>query len=51
MGTNSEIQKDIDSAMKDLPEECRGFLQVSGMTYEVDTHVKSTVIKDEEGIF
>ena len=31
--------------------ECGGFLQVSGVTYEIHTYIPSTVQKDEKGVW
>ena len=31
--------------------ECGGFLQVSGITYEIHTYIASTVQKDEKGVW
>lgn len=32
-------------------DECGGFLQVSGLTYEIHTYIKSTVQKDDKGVW
>ena len=34
-----------------LPAESGAFLQVSGITYEIDLNVDSSVVKDENGFF
>ena len=34
-----------------MTKECGGFLQVSGLTYEIHTYIKSTVQKDEKGVW
>ncbi|MFQ9514675.1 MAG: bifunctional metallophosphatase/5'-nucleotidase [Eubacterium sp.] len=33
------------------PEECGGFIQTSGMTYDINTDIKSSVKVDEYGMF
>ena len=33
------------------PRECGGFLQVSGLTYEIHTYIDSTVQKDDKGVW
>lgn len=38
-------------ADEDVTKECGGFLQVSGLTYEIHTYIKSTVQKDEKGVW
>ena len=39
------------SNARNLPEENGGFLQVSGLTYDIDTWKESPVIMDEQGTF
>lgn len=41
----------LEMAARSLPGESGGFAQVSGMQYEIDTHVVSSVRLDADGIF
>ena len=41
----------LEMAARNCPEENGGFLQVSGMTYTIDTSVKSGVTLDDKGNF
>lgn len=41
----------LEFGAKFLPEESGGFLQVSGLTYEINTALPSTVEVDENGMF
>lgn len=46
-----KIKDALEMASKDCPEENGGFLQVSGLTYTIDTSVKSSVKLDDKGNF
>ena len=48
--TGQEILDALEWGAKNAPEESGGFLQVSGLTYEIDTTVDSTCTSDENGM-
>ena len=49
--TGQQIKDALEMASKDCPTENGGFLQVSGLTYTVDTYIPSSVKVDEKGNF
>lgn len=49
--TGQQIKDALEMASKDSPEESGGFLQVSGLTYTIDTSVPSSVVLDDKGNF
>ncbi len=49
--TGQQILDALEWCSKAVPGESGGFMQVSGMTYEIDVNVDSTVIADENGMF
>ena len=49
--TGQKIKDALEMASRDYPEECGGFLQVSWLTYTIDTSVKSSVRLDDKGNF
>ncbi|MCD8170012.1 MAG: 5'-nucleotidase C-terminal domain-containing protein, partial [Clostridiales bacterium] len=49
--TGQKIKDALEMTSRDYPEECGGFLQVSGLTYTIDTSVKSSVRLDDKGNF
>ena len=49
--TGQQIKDTLEMASKDCPTENGGFLQVSGLTYTVDTSIPSSVKVDEKGNF
>ena len=50
--SGQQILDALEWGARDSDEaECGGFLQVSGITYEIHTYVKSTVQKDEKGVW
>lgn len=49
--TGQTIKDALEMASRDCPEENGGFLQVSGLTYTIDTSVKSSVKLDDKGNF
>ena len=49
--TGAQILDALELGCKDLPGERGGFLQVSGMSYEVDVAIPSTVEMDSNGMF
>lgn len=49
--TGQEILDALEMGARVVPSESGGFLQVSGLTYAIDTKVKSTVEMDENGMF
>lgn len=46
-----QIKDALEMASRNCPEESGGFLHVSGMTYTIDTSVKSGVTRDDKGNF
>ena len=49
--TGQQIKDALEMASRDYPGECGGFLQVSGLTYTIDTSVPSSVVTDVKGTF
>ena len=49
--TGQQIKDALEMASRNCPEESGGFLQVSGLTYTIDTSVKSGVQTDDKGNF
>ncbi|MBQ3155306.1 MAG: bifunctional metallophosphatase/5'-nucleotidase [Clostridia bacterium] len=49
--TGQQIQDALEFGAKDVPSEFGGFLQVSGMTYEIHTYIPSSVKMDEAKMF
>ena len=49
--TGQQILDALEWGARVVPEENGGFLQVSGLTYEINTSVASTVTQDENGMF
>ena len=49
--TGQQIQDALEFGAKDVPSELGGFLQVSGMTYEIHTYIPSSVKMDEAKMF
>lgn len=49
--TGQEILDALEMAARVAPEENGGFLQVSGLTYTIDTAVASTVVVDDKSMF
>ena len=49
--TGQQILDALEWGARALPAENGGFLQVSGLTYEIDVNVPSTCTSDENGIF
>ncbi len=49
--TGQEIMDALEFSVKDLPGEFGGFLQVSGMTFEIHTYLPSPVVMDEAKMF
>ena len=49
--TGQKIKDALEMGARDYPEECGGFLQVSGLTYTIDTYVKTSVKLDDKGNF
>lgn len=48
--TGQEILDALEWGARSVPDENGGFLQVSGLTYEIDTTVESTCTSDENGM-
>lgn len=49
--SGQKIKDALEMASKNCPQESGGFLHVSGLTYTIDTSVKSSVQLDEKGNF
>ena len=49
--TGQQILDALEWGAKDYPSENGGFLHVSGMTYDIDISVTSTVQKDDKGVW
>ena len=49
--TGQKILDALEYAVKDVPSEFGGFLQVSGMTFEIHTYIPSSVKMDENKMF
>lgn len=49
--TGQQILDALEHGARMNPEECGGFLQVSGLTYEIHNYLKSPVITDSMEIF
>lgn len=49
--TGQEILDALEWGARVVPDESGGFLQVSGLTYEIHTYLPSTTTKDERGMF
>ena len=49
--SGQQILNALEMGARTTPDETGGFLQVSGMTYDIDTTVPSTVVTDENGMF
>ena len=49
--TGQTILDALEMGVKELPAESGGFIQVSGLTYEIDVSVESTVVTDDYGSF
>lgn len=49
--TGQQVKDALEMGARYCPEEGGGFLQVSGMTYTIDTSVKSGVTLDDKGNF
>ncbi len=49
--TGQQIMDALEHGAKEYPENSGGFLQVSGLTYEINAWIESPVIVDEMGSF
>ncbi|MGN0777986.1 MAG: bifunctional metallophosphatase/5'-nucleotidase [Aristaeellaceae bacterium] len=49
--TGQEILDALEWASRNVPGENGGFLQVSGLTYEIHTYIESSCISDDKGMF
>ena len=49
--TGQQVLDALEWGARSVPEECGAFLQVSGLTYEIDVNVDSTCTEDENGMF
>ena len=49
--TGQQIKDALEMGASSFPEESGGFIQVSGLTYTIDSSVRSTVQKDSKGNF
>ena len=49
--TGQQIKDALEMGAQNYPEESGGFMQVSGLTYTIDSSVKSSVKTDDKGNF
>lgn len=49
--SGQEIKDALEMGAKNYPEESGGFLQVSGITYEINSSIPSSVKVDDKGMF
>ena len=49
--TGQQLKDALEMASKNAPEESGGFLQVSGVTYTIDTSIPTSIKLDEKGNF
>lgn len=49
--TGQQIADALEVGVVNYPEESGGFLHVSGMSYTIDSHIPSGVVKDAKGNF
>ncbi len=49
--TGQQLLEALEYACKDVPNEFGGFLQVSGMTFEIHTYIPSSVKMDENKMY
>lgn len=49
--TGQQIKDALEMGAKNYPQESGGFLQVSGITYEINSSIASTVAVDANGMF
>lgn len=49
--TGQQLLDALEWGAKDYPTESGGFLHVSGMTYEINPYIESTVQKDSKGVW
>lgn len=49
--TGQQILDALEWGSRVVPEETGGFLQVSGLTYEIHTYIESSCTADENGLF
>ena len=49
--TGQQILDALEWGVHKMPDEFGGFMQVSGMSYEIDTNVPSSCTTDENGLF
>ena len=49
--TGRQILDALEWGAREVPGETGGFLQVSGLTYEICTYVESSCVRDENGLF
>ena len=49
--TGQQILDALEWGVHEMPDEFGGFMQVSGMSYEIDTSIPSSCTSDENGLF
>ncbi|MGN0659489.1 MAG: bifunctional metallophosphatase/5'-nucleotidase [Emergencia sp.] len=49
--SGQQILDALEHGARNCPGENGGFLQVSGLTYDIDTTIPSTVVTDDKGLF
>ncbi|MBQ7565341.1 MAG: bifunctional metallophosphatase/5'-nucleotidase [Lachnospiraceae bacterium] len=51
LATGQQILDALEWGARAVPEELGGFMQVSGLTYEIHTYIESSCTSDENGMF
>ena len=49
--TGQQVLDALEYGARDVPNECGGFMQVSGLTYEIHTYIPSSCTHDERNMF
>ena len=49
--SGQQILDALEWGARSVPDECGGFLQVSGLSYEVHSYIESPCVSDENGMF
>ena len=49
--TGIQILDALEWGAREVPDECGGFLQVSGLSYEVHAYINETTYTDDDGMF
>ena len=49
--SGQQVLDALEMASRDVPNECGGFLHVSGLSYEINVGVETSVVLDDKGSF